>query len=130
MATTKTETPTPIQTARANVKARAKQGVGVTQHTNGKPIKGLAAQPVLAKPQRRMLRKITAIKGHPGKGNCIKRFHLYKKGMTLLDAKTTIGLIPSDMTFYAELGYITLGEPTDKEYETAVTAWEATRKAA
>ena len=114
----------PIEIARANVAKQAAAGVGVTMHTNGTAIKGLSAEPVVAKPQRKMLRTIAAIKGHPGKGNCIKRFHLYKVGMSLLHCKTTKGLIPSDVTFYAELGYLTLREPTDAEYNAAVKAWE------
>lgn len=118
------ETLTPIEIARANVEKKAKSGVGVTLHTTGKPIKGLAAEPVIAKPQRRMLRKIASIKGHPGKGNCVKRFHLYKVGQTLLDCKTTEGLVVSDVTFYASLGYLKLAEPTDAEYQAAVDKWE------
>lgn len=114
----------PIEVARQNVAAKAESGVGVTLHTSGKPIKGLAAEPIVAKPQRKMLRVIDKIIGHPGKGNCVKRFHLYKEGMTLLDCKRTEGLIPSDVTFYAELGYLTLREPTDAEYDAAVKAWE------
>lgn len=114
----------PIEVARANVQAKAESGVGVTLHTNGNAIKGLAAEPVVARPQRKMLRVIDKILGHPGKGNCIKRFHLYKEGMTLLECKTTEGLIPSDVTFYAELGYLTLREPTDAEYDAAVKSWE------
>jgi hypothetical protein len=119
-----TEQASPIEVARQNVAKKAESGVGVTLHTNGKPIKGLSAEPIVAKPQRKMLRAIDSIKGHPGKGNCVKRFHLYKEGMTLLDAKRTEGLIPSDITFYAELGYLTLREPTDAEYDAAVKAWE------
>lgn len=118
-----TQTPA-IHVARENVASKAPSGVGVTLHTTGQPIKGLAAQPQKAKPQRKMLRVIDKIKGHPGKGNCIKRFHLYKEGMTLLHCKVTEGLIPSDVTFYAELGYLTLREPTDAEYDAAVAEWE------
>ena len=114
----------PIEVARANVQAKVAEGVGVTLHTSGQPIKGLAAEPVVAKPQRKMLRVIDKIIGHPGKGNCIKRFHLYKEGMTLLECKTTEGLIPSDVTFYAELGYLTLRDATDAEYDAAVKSWE------
>ena len=114
----------PIEVARANVQAKVTEGVGVTLHTNGNAIKGLAAEPVVARPQRKMLRVIDKIIGHPGKGNCIKRFHLYKEGMTLLDCKVTEGLIPSDVTFYAELGYLTLRDATDAEYDAAVKAWE------
>lgn len=125
----KADEQSPIELARANVAKKAPEGVGVTLHTNGKVIKGLAAEPVIAKPQRKMLRVIDKIHGHPGKGNCVKRFHLYKEGMTLLDCKVTEGLIPSDVTFYAELGYLTLREPTDAEYEAAVAAWEKTKQA-
>lgn len=114
----------PIEVARANVQAKVTEGVGVTLHINGNAIKGLAAEPVVARPQRKMLRVIDKIIGHPGKGNCIKRFHLYKEGMTLLDCKVTEGLIPSDVTFYAELGYLTLRDATDAEYDAAVKAWE------
>lgn len=121
---------TPIEKARANVQKKASEGVGVTLHTSGKPIVGLSAQPQRAKPQRKMLRVIDKISGHPGKGNCVKRFHLYKVGMTLLHCKVTEGLIPSDVTFYAELGYLTLREPTEKEYAAAVAAWEKERAAA
>ncbi len=116
---------TAIEVARQNVAKKAKAGVGVTLHTSGAPIKGLAAEPVVARPQRKMLRTIDTIVGHPGKGNCVKRFHLYKVGMTLLDAKVTEGLIPSDITFYAELGYLTLRDATDEEYNAAVAKWEA-----
>lgn len=122
------DTITGIELARKNVTAKVESGVGVTLHTSGKPIKGLAAEPVVARPQRKMLRVIDKINGHPGKGNCVKRFHLYKEGMTLLHAKVTEGLIPSDITFYAELGYLTLREPTDEEYNAAVAAWEAKAK--
>lgn len=114
----------PIEVARANVQAKATEGVGVTLHTNGNFIKGLAAEPVVAKPQRKMLRVIDKIIGHPGKGNCVKRFHLYQEGMTLLHCKATAGLIPSDVTFYAELGYLTLRDATDEEYNAAVKEWE------
>lgn len=114
----------PIEVARANVQAKADAGVGVTLHTNGNAIKGLSAEPVVAKPQRKMLRVIDKIIGHPGKGNCVKRFHLYTEGMTLLHTKVTEGLIPSDVTFYAELGYLTLRDCTDAEYDAAVKAWE------
>lgn len=127
-ATAKAAELTGVELARANVAAKAESGVGVTLHSSGKPIKGLAAEPVIAKPQRKMLRVIDKIIGHPGKGNCVHRFHLYKEGMTLLDCKVTEGLIPSDVTFYAQCGYLTLRDATDAEYEAAVKAWEASRK--
>lgn len=118
---------TPLAVARANVAAKAASGVGVTMHTSGAAIKGLAAELVVARPQRKMLRAIASIKGHPGKAACVKRFHLYTVGMTLLHAKVTAGLIPSDITYYAELGYLTLRDPTDQEYAAAVAAWELAR---
>ena len=114
----------PIEIARANVTAKLNDGIGVTLHTDGKEIKGLDAEPLMIKPQRKMLRTISKIKGHPGKGNCVKRFHLYKEGMTLLDCKVTKGLTPSDVTFYAELGYLELREATDEEFNAAVKTWE------
>lgn len=119
-----------ILQARANVAAKAPDGIGVTLHTSGAPIKGLMAEPVLAKPQRKMLQMIDKIIGHPGVGNCIKRFHLYKPGMTLLHCKVTPGLIVSDVTFYASLGYLTLRPATDAEYAAVVAEWEKGRKAA
>lgn len=115
---------TPQQQAALNVQNKAKSGIGVTHHTSGKVIKGLAAQPVIAKPQRRMLRYISAKHGHPGKGNCIKRYHLYKVGTTLLQAKTTKGMVASDLTFYAQLGYITLSPCTNAQYNAAIAAWQ------
>ena len=117
----------PIAVARANVAAKAANGVGVTLHTNGAPIKGLAAQPAIAKPTAKMLQTIASIKGHPGKGNCVKRFHLYKVGMTLQHCKVTEGLIPSDVTFYASLGYLTLRPCTAAELAAAVAAWQASQ---
>lgn len=121
-----TQTPA-TSVARENVASKAKAGVGVTLHTTGAPIKGLAAQPQIARPQRKMLRRIAKINGHPGTGNCVKRFHLYKEGDTLLHCKVTEGLIPSDVTFYAELGYLTLRDATDKEYADAVAEWEKSK---
>lgn len=117
----------PIEVARANVAAKAASGIGVTLHTNGKPIAGLAALPVVAKPTAKMLQVIASIKGHPGKGNCVKRFHLYKEGMTLLHCKQTPGLVVSDVTFYASLGYLTLRPATAEEVAKAVAAWEANK---
>jgi hypothetical protein len=43
----------PIEVARSNVQAKVAEGVGVTLHTNGKAIKGLSAEPVVARPQRK-----------------------------------------------------------------------------
>lgn len=116
-----------IVLARANVAAKAASGVGVTLHTSGAPIKGLAAQPIIAKPTAKMLQTIASIKGHPGKGQCVKRFHLYKVGQTLLQCKTTPGLIPSDVTYYASLGYLTLRPCTPAELQAAVAAWQASQ---
>lgn len=119
-----------IALARHNVAAKAAAGIGVTLHTTGAPIKGLAAEPVVAKPQRRMLRTIAKIHPHPGVAQCHKRYHLYKVGMTLLDCKRTEGLVVSDVTYWVGLGYMELREPTDAEYNAAVEAWAAERKAA
>lgn len=119
---------TPIQQARANVAAQAVQGLGVTLHTNGQPIKGLAPIATPIKPTRYNMQFISAIKGHPGKGNCVKRFHLYSVGQTLLHCKATAGLVVNDVTFYAQLGYLTLSPCTDEQLSKALAAWEAATK--
>lgn len=117
-----------IVQARANVAAKALQGVGVTLHTNGQPIKGLAPITTPIKPTRYNMQFISAIKGHPGKGNCVKRFHLYKVGMTLLHCKATAGLVVNDVTFYAQNGYLTLSPCTDEQLAKALAAWEKATK--
>jgi len=122
---------TPIMQARANVQSKAKEGVGVTLHTTGQAIAGLAAQPSIAKPQLRMCRVITALNGHPGQGNMVKRYHLYKVGQTLLDAKHTQGMVASDITYYAQCGYLTLSaQGCPKAHAKAVAAWQASKLAA
>lgn len=115
----------PLAIARANVQAKLESGVGVTLHTNGKAIKGLSAEPLLIKPTRKHAQRIDTIKGHSGKGNCIKRFHLYKAGDTMLHCKVTEGLIWSDVTFYAECGYLTIREATDAEFAAMLAEWQA-----
>lgn len=114
----------PIEVARQNVAKKVESGVGVTLHTNGKAIKGLAAEPMVAKPTRKHAQRIASIKGHPGKGNCVKRFHLYAVGDTMLHCKTTEGKIWSDVTFYAENGYLTIREGTEEEYQAMLKEWE------
>lgn len=123
----KKETQKGREVAKANVKAKKTSGIGVTKHSDGRPIKGLKAEKVTAKPTRHMLQVIAKKHKHPGMGLVFKRWHLYKEGMTLLDAKTTDGLVVSDITFWArkDIGLITLRQCTDKEYEKAVADWES-----
>lgn len=113
--------------ARANVAAKKKVGVGVTLHTSGAPIKGLLAQPA-PKPNHSNMRTIASIGAHPGTGNCVKRWHLYRVGLTLRDCVATAGLTPNDVTFWAKCGYLKLRPATDAEFAAATAAWG--RKAA
>ena len=115
---------TPQQQARANVAAKVKAGVGVTLHTSGAPIKGLLAQP-LPKPNLANTRVIASMGKHPGGGNCVKRWHLYKPGLSIAQAMATPGLTPNDLTFWAKCGYLTLRAATPKEFAAAQQAYAA-----
>ena len=77
-----------------------------------------------AKPQPKMLRKIASIGEHPGKGLRIKRFHLYRVGMTLQHCKETEGLDHLDVGFYVENGLMTLAEPTKEELAAVEKQWQ------
>jgi len=78
-----------------------------------------------AKPQRKMLRRIASMGVHPGMGLGIKRWHLYRVGMTMQQAKTTPGLCYLDLTFWEKNKLIVMCDCTDQEYEAEVAAWEA-----
>lgn len=91
-------------------------------------VKGCASNTQKAKPQRKMLRRIAKMHKHPGTGLGIKRWHLYREGMTLQEAKETAGLTPLDITFWEKNELVEMADCTDAEYEAAVKAWEATRK--
>ncbi|QDP61623.1 MAG: hypothetical protein Tp138OMZ00d2C19078261_84 [Prokaryotic dsDNA virus sp.] len=82
-----------------------------------------AAHVAKAKPQRKMLRVITKINEHPGKALRIRRFHLYREGMTLQDCKLTGGLDHLDVLFYVDHGLMELREATDEEFKAAEDAW-------
>ena len=82
------------------------------------------ARAQVAKPQAKMLRKISSIGTHPGKALRIKRWDRYSKGMTLQHCKETEGLDHLDVLFYVEHGLMELAEPTEKEVAAAVAAWE------
>lgn len=114
-----------ILQARANVAAKAKSGIGVTLHTSGKPITGLNSQPLIGKPTQKMCQYISAIKGHPGIGQCVKRWHLYSVGQTLLHCRITNGLTVNDVNYWAGLGYLTLSPATPAQYAAIVAAWQA-----
>ena len=86
--------------------------------------KCVAAHVQKGKPQAKMLRKIGWVGKHPGTALRIKRWHLYKPGMTLQYCKETAGLDHLDVLFYVENGLMKLVEPTQKEYDDAVAAWQ------
>lgn len=126
-ATSGNDTLTNLQIARANVLAKAASGLGVTQHTSGAVIKGLAPQAVLAKPNANSLQYISAIKGHPCQGSasgaCIKRWHKYAVGDTLLHARITNGLTPNDITYWAKCGYLTLSPASPAQIAHVQAQW-------
>ena len=90
-------------------------------------IKACASSPQKAKPQRKMLRKIAKMHNHPGTGLGIKRWHLYREGMTLQDAKVTPGLTHLDITFWEKNELVTMADCTDAEYDAAIAEWEASK---
>ena len=77
-----------------------------------------------AKPQPKMLRKISWIGTHPGKSLRIKRFHLYSLGMTLQHCKETDGLDHLDVLFYVEHGLMRLEEPSKEELAAVDKSWQ------
>jgi hypothetical protein len=111
--------------AKANIAAKAPTGPGVTQHATGQPIKGLAAETLLIKPTLKHAQYISQIKGHPGTGNCVHRFHKYAVGQTMLHCKQTAGLIWADVAFYATCGYLTIAQATPAQHAAMVAAWQA-----
>ena len=90
-------------------------------------IKGCSSNTQKAKPQRKMLRKIAKMHNHPGTGLGIKRWHLYREGMTLQDAKVTPGLTHLDITFWEKNELVTMVDCTDAEYDAAIAEWEASK---
>lgn len=90
-------------------------------------IKGCSGNTQKAKPQRKMLRAIAKMHPHPGKGLGIKRWHLYRVGMTLQDAKVTPGLCHLDITFWEKNKLVEMREATEAEWEAALAAWEASK---
>jgi len=90
-------------------------------------IKGCSGNTQKAKPQRKMLRRIAKMGVHPGTGLGIKRWHLYREGMTIQQAKTTPGLCYLDITFWEKNGLVEMRECTDQEYAAELAAWEASK---
>lgn len=87
-------------------------------------IKGVAAMPQKAKPQPKMLRVIAKKGNHPGIALRVKRWHMYKEGMTLQHCKETEGLSHLDVLFWVEHGLVTLRDATEAEYKAALEAWQ------
>lgn len=74
-------------------------------------------------PQAKMLRKIVAIRPHPGVALRIKRYHLYSVGLTLQDCKETEGLDHLDVQFYVEHNLMVLDNPTEDEVKARTELW-------
>lgn len=108
----------PAIVAKAGVAVEPQQGEKVAN------IKGVAAQPQKAKPQLKMLRVIAKKGNHPGTGLRIKRWHLYKEGMTLQHCKETEGLSHLEPLFWQENGLMVLRDATEAEYKAALEAWQ------
>lgn len=62
----------------------------------------------------KMLRRIKKIKEHPGKGLRIKRWHLYKDGMTLKQVQETAGIQVVEVMFYVTKGLMKLEKPIEQ----------------
>jgi len=80
-----------------------------------------------AKPQRKMLRRIAKMGVHPGTGLGIKRWHLYREGISIQEAKTTPGLCYLDITFWEKNGLVEMRDCTDEEFAAELATWEASK---
>jgi len=109
--------------AKSNVLKQVKNGVGVTHHTNGAPIKGCMAG-ASTKPTAKNCRFISVKNGHVGTACCIKRWHLYTNGQTLLNAKLTAGQVINDLTYWAKMGFLNLHNPNKAQLTACVNAWQ------
>lgn len=83
---------------------------------NQEPPKCVSVQ-TFKRPTRRVFSKIKKIKEHPGKGFRIKRWALYKDGMTMLQIGQTEGLDTKDVLYWVNNGFMELQEPSDEEFE-------------
>jgi len=90
-------------------------------------IKGCSGNSQKARPQRKMLRRIASMGVHPGTGLGIKRWHLYRVGMSIQEAKTVPGLCQNDVTFWEKNKLIVMRDCTDEEYAAELAAWEASK---
>lgn len=118
---TKSNTQRKATTPTANVPTKAKAPKASPAPL--KVIKGHVASALVGKPQKKMLATITKINVHPGKGLRVKRFHHYKKGMTLQQCNNTPGLAAIEVKFYVQHGLMELTPCTDKAFTAAETAW-------
>ena len=117
--TAKPETAAPEMAGPTKAEAEA----ALFQQRMAATIKGCTGNTQKAKPQRKMLRRIASMGVHPGTGLGIKRWHLYRVGMTIQEAKTVPGLCYLDITFWEKNGLVTMRECTDQEYAAALAAW-------
>lgn len=79
----------------------------------------------VAKPQHKMLQRIAHIGKHPGHALRIKRWHMYKVGMSLAQCKATAGLDHLDVLFYVQHNLMTLRPATAKEIAADTAPWSA-----
>jgi hypothetical protein len=129
--------PTPIAKLE-RVESKPAQLPAVTQAKAAEPeaaqpevalIKGVASMPQKAKPQLKMLRVIAKKHNHPGTALRVKRWHMYKEGMTLQHCKETEGLSHLDVLFYEEHKLVTMRDATEAEYKAALEAWQKSNEA-
>lgn len=127
MAQTATKTKTTKSSPKAQDKVKQTGRKAATKDEVVEP-KCANAKVQKAKPQAKMLRVISKKGNHPGKALRIKRWDRYETGMTLQHCKETEGLDHLDVLFYVEHGLMELRDPTQKEVDAAVAAWEAAQK--
>ena len=87
---------------------------------------GSEAKPQVRKPVEDLLRVIDRKETHPGQGSRIKRWHLYRPGLSLLQCKELRGLDHKDVVpFWKNEGLVVLRDPTREERNAAMARWEA-----
>ena len=89
--------------------------------------KGSDARPQHPRPRENMLRVIGSMGQHPGKDFRIKRWHLYRPGLNLLQCKELRGLDHRDVEWWADKGLVTLRPPTPEERDVATAPWQSNR---
>ena len=88
---------------------------------------GADADPQIGPPKENLLRVIDSMGQHPGQGLRIKRWHLYQKGLSLLQCKELRGLDHKDVPWWEERNLVVLRPPTPEERRAAMARWETER---